>query len=57
MFNKFRDAIIQHTPTQEYKIVRGDDDCYVETPMLFKFNYQFEDTHSLELSIFITYPG
>lgn len=56
MFNKFRDAIIQYTPTQEYRIVRGDDDCYVETPMLFKFNYQFEDTHALELSIFITYP-
>lgn len=56
MFKKFRDAIIQYTPTQEYRIVRGDDDCYVETPMLFKFNYQFEDTHALELSIFITYP-
>ena len=56
MFNKFRDAISEYTPTQEYRIVRGNENSYVSDPMLFRFNYQFEDTHALELSIFITYP-
>ena len=56
MFNKFRDAIAEYTPTQDYRIVRGNENCYVSDAMLFKLNYEFEETHALELSIFITYP-
>ena len=56
MFERVRNVIIQYTPTQEGKLKMNDDDVYVSDAMIFKINYEFENTHTFSLSFKITYP-
>ena len=56
LFQTVRGVITQYTPTQEGKIKSGDDDVYVSDVMIFKINYEFENTHTFSVSLNITYP-
>ena len=56
MFERVRNAISQYTPTQYGKLKTGDEDVYVSDAMIFKINYEFENTQTFSLSFKITYP-
>jgi hypothetical protein len=56
LFERVRNVITQYTPTQEGKLKVDSDDVYVSDAMIFKINYEFENTHSFSLSFNITYP-